>query len=79
MQGQGKIVVLTPLFRSVIITIPFALALVFYVSSDISFGQLFTPLPLISDKVRARFSDERRVGWDCKVQFALTLAFAALV
>ena len=47
MQGQGEIVVLTPLFRSVIITILFALALVFYVSSDISFGQLFTPLPLL--------------------------------
>ncbi len=38
---------LTPLTRCVIVTILFALALLFYVSSDISFGQLFTLLPLL--------------------------------
>ena len=38
---------LRPLFRCVIVTILFALALLFYVSSDISFGQLFTLLPLL--------------------------------
>ena len=38
---------LTPLFRCAIVTILFALALLFYVSSDISFGQLFILLPLL--------------------------------
>ena len=69
MQGQGEIVVLTPLFRSVIITILFALALVFYVSSDISFAlfMCFAPITLRESLLNME-DDQDRVAYETEMQ-----------